>query len=206
MAKRTSCSPIPSGSSGRAPEGSTDLAAAVTHHPPDAVHVRGGPDAHVRKSGSSTQSTGTSWMCAVRGHQELGVEEPRVVLDIRQACVSGVGADCLEPALRIGGNWVRSADRSSRLYACEITSWTRAAQRARSGARREPIARHVVPPETSLVTSGTALSRSVERSTSMPCSDSARGPHLPQRTAPPFSSRCTVVTPSIACASACAMA
>ena len=40
-----------------------------------------------RLSGSSTQSTGTSWMRrpgALGEHQQLGVEEPAAVLDQRQ--------------------------------------------------------------------------------------------------------------------------
>jgi len=35
-------------------------------------------------------------------HQQLGVEEPAVVADLRQQPVGGVGPDCLEATLGVG--------------------------------------------------------------------------------------------------------
>ena len=38
---------------------------------------------------------------ALRQHEQLGIEEPGLVLDHRKEATGGVGSDSLEPALRI---------------------------------------------------------------------------------------------------------
>ena len=58
-----------------------------------------------RESGSSTQSTGTSWMRRPRAlgeHEQLGVEEPAVVADVGEQAPGRGRRHGLEAALRVG--------------------------------------------------------------------------------------------------------
>ncbi len=71
-----------------------------------------------RLSGSSTQSTGTSWIrspAAFGKHQQFGVEEPTGVGDVGKQSLRDVGADRLEPALRVARSARRESDLRIRL-------------------------------------------------------------------------------------------
>ena len=103
---------------------------------------------------------------ALGQHEQLGVEEPALVLDSRQQLARDVGADRLEAALRVGE---AGAQRRAQEQVVASARSARASARATTrepGASRVPIATSLWP-ETSGATSGSSAARSVERSTSM---------------------------------------
>ena len=94
-----------------------------------------------RESGSSTQSTGTSWMRSPRrwaSDEQLGVEEPAVVADVVEQPAQRVGARRLEAALRVAeAGAQRRVQESGCRRARSARAWGRArpGRRARGGSR-----------------------------------------------------------------------
>ena len=109
---------------------------------------------------------------ALRRDQQLGVEEPRLVVHRVEQLGQHIGADGLEAALRVGepraqrdvqDAVVRARDSSR--FGPRVTRDPR--------ARREPIATSLWP-ESSGASSGSSACRSVDRSTSMYATTRAR--------------------------------
>ena len=100
-----------------------------------------------------------------REEQQLGVEEPAIVFHEREERLRGIGAQCLEPALRVvkGG---RNAALSTAMYPRLSTSRLGDRLTPRLGERRDPIAMSASS-DVSGATSLVNAARSVERSMSM---------------------------------------
>src|SRR6202022_4500079 len=91
--------------------------------------------------------------------QQFGVEEPFLVLDLRQQCLNDLGAGRLETALGVG-----EAGRQRGVQQREMTSRLGPRTTAEPRDSRLPMARSLWP-EISGATSGRNASRSVDRST-----------------------------------------
>ncbi len=121
-----------------------------------------------RLSGSSTQSTGTSWIrrpLRSASTEQLGVEEPTGVCDMRQQALGDIGADGLEPALGVGEARGQRRFQNRVVAARDISASAPRTTRAPRPSR-VPIARSEWP-EISGATNGASAARSVDRSTSM---------------------------------------